>query len=261
MSFLIYKMVFSKEIKGFNSVAGICNGLSAEELYRSFKRKYKGIDFSDVSIAMSDGMPYIDEQYYIPRPAAIIRGLRLLNITNQKALRTISYIELTNLENYFTGTYDYVEATKKNFGSFKKTEDGTFFTFAQDSGLYIIFNCNSGVVSNQFKSFLSQFILEQFNTDVYITEHSANDYLLNVIANEKTEYRISLSSIFTDVSDEILRSVCANASYIVTEKQLQGDSCKVCYLKSGAVITDTGIKLYDKNHQPCCISIGCRREE
>ena len=140
-------------------------------------------------------------------------------------------------------------------------EFSLFFAFAQDSGLYIIFNCNSGVVSNQFKSFLSQFILEQFNTDVYITEHSANDYLLNVIANEKTEYRISLSSIFTDVSDEILRSVCANASYIVTEKQLQGDSCKVCYLKSGAVITDTGIKLYDKNHQPCCISIGCRREE
>lgn len=257
MSLLMYKIVFSQKVKNFNSIASICSKISSEEMYRSFTKQNKNLDFSKISIFLSDAMPYIDELYYIPKPAAIISGLKNLDITNQKALRTISYIEITEVENYFLGTYDYLGATKNRFGFFGKTDEGIYFNFAQNAGLYVIIDCDFSEVINLFGAFLRQFIFERIASGVNIFEQSADRSFFNSKITENKEYRISLSSLSTDVSEFTLGEVCENASYIITEKQLTGDICRICYLRPGAVISNKGIQIYSENHQPGCITIGC----
>lgn len=257
MGIMLYKVVISKEIQRFNSIASICSRLSSEELYRTFVKKNNHLDLNNISVMLSDALPFIGEKYFIPKPAAIIDGLTTLDITNQKALRTIDYIEISEIKNYFSGTYDYLAATKNKFGSFKKTSEGTMFKFVSNAGLYVIIDCDNAYVLKLFVSFLRKYILELFDINIDISEQVVKDAVLENRFKKISKYKIALSSLYTGVTENTLFAVCNNASYIVVEKQLTGDESKLCYLKSGAVISQEGLKTYNSSHQPGCIAIGC----
>ncbi len=110
--------------------------------------------FETDNFLLSDLLPYIFEDLYIPKP--IIQFISNDNI-NRKKMKNLKYIPISMLNNYFNNPTEIIEEEEsKEFGYFtenikvaiKQQEDKLpysieTFTFVEDCGLYFITNVPS----------------------------------------------------------------------------------------------------------------------
>ena len=248
MKSCIVKIKFKNNIPGSSNISNICNKLSAPSIYKQFSMS----NFDLCNFAVSDALPYDADQLFVPKPAIITDELKKLNITDQKALRTIHYIELDQIQQYLSGTYDYLRASKRTFGSFFR-QGRTFFRVDKNAGVYFIASFERHNQIENFVDFIKEYILLSITVEceVVICETPS---ILSVLLDKKTTMRLTLATLPSNVSKSILCEICDNASYIIFEKSTD-EGYKICYIKAGAVISSKSIDQYNQIHN-CCISIG-----
>ena len=105
----------------------------------------------DHSLRLTDGLPYIQDRYYIPKPLLEIRGEKTGDSGTKKAIKKLAYIPVTELDTYLAGRMDFAGEAKwfhDHFGrsslmekvKIERDKDSMpyaveIFTYAQESGL------------------------------------------------------------------------------------------------------------------------------
>ena len=236
MKSCIVKIKFKNNIPGSSNISNICNKLSATSIYKQFSMS----NFDPCNFAVSDALPYKADQLFVPKPAIITDELKRLNITDQKALRTIHYIELDQIQQYLSGTYDYLGASKRTFGSFFR-EERTFFRVDKNAGVYFIAYFERYTQLEDFVNFIKDYILLSITVECEVVVCETPNFL-SVLLDKKTTMRLTLATLPTNVSKSILCEICDNASYIIFEK-ITEEGQKICHIKAGAVISSNSTTL------------------
>ena len=106
-------------------------------------------------IRLSDGLPFIDERLYVPKPLINIEIERQGDSSIKKSLKNLAYVPVDALPEYLTGSFDVSEEEKRfaeAFGKETLIEKAAIsghsqvrpyavsvFRYGINSGLYIIF--------------------------------------------------------------------------------------------------------------------------
>lgn len=247
----IIKIRFDGDVPRCNSIMSLCQYLTSTDIRSAFTLNVPNKRIC----AISDALPYVGDDYFVPKPAVITERLKDIDITSQKALRTINYIELSKLNQYFTGEFNYLQASKRTFGSFYRKEK-SYFRMDDNTGLYcILLNATEGMIL-AFEEVISQYIMLQLEVRV-LTEviYSLPELLLASLI-KSTRKRLTLSLLRTDVPGAVLSDMCNNAAYTIIEKKGLTDKNKMCYIKAGAVMLSKYLDEYNRGNLTC-ISIGC----
>ena len=165
----LYKLDFDRVHLGRSSLGESMNYIYADTLFSALciealdmggEEKLKDlIDFVEVgAIQFTDGMPYVEDSYYIPKPILNVKvqiGLEG-DSDAKKAFKHLEYIPIGKLQDYVSGNFlvEDVEETKKEFkllGSESvmtrvSIEEGIeptpyqvgIFTFKKEAGLYVL---------------------------------------------------------------------------------------------------------------------------
>ncbi len=247
----VVKIKFDGDISGCNSMMNLCKKLTSIDMHCVFEHN----DLSKGVCAISNALPYVDNDYFVPKPAAITEKLKEIDITSQKALRTINYIELSKLSQYFAGEFDYLQASKLTFGSFYR-KDKSYFRMDSNTGIYfILLDANEKMIA-AFEAFVAQYIMLQFGVNVCTQVIYSLPKLLAISLSNNTKKRLTLSLLRTDVPDKILNDLCNDAAYTIIEKQDLTDKNKICYINAGAVMNGKSLDAYNRDNV-ACISLGC----
>lgn len=108
--------------------------------------------FKNGKLCISDGLPFIGDTYYIPKPLLHIESDKQGDSVLKKALKKLEYIPVSELSDYLSGTMDILKAAEqwKNFGCRElqvkasinyleetRPYDVGVFYYGADSGLYL----------------------------------------------------------------------------------------------------------------------------
>lgn len=165
MKFKIYKLEFSTALhlgnrrlsdSGKNLYADtIFSALCHEALLSDGEAGIKRlVDLvNDNKIRISDAMPYIGDEYYVPKPMICVEFEESSDSTVKKAAKNLEYIPYSRFDKYIDGSINIIEEREKikRLGSVEyrtmacvpEIEDtkpyqvGTF-RFSDDSGFYVI---------------------------------------------------------------------------------------------------------------------------
>lgn len=108
-------------------------------------------------LRISDGLPYIDDTYYIPKPLVELKIEKEGDSILKKALKKLSYVPIDQLEKYLTGKMDIVTESDKfhdRFGGSMLVEKAAVhgqketmpyavdtYRYGKNTGLYICVAC------------------------------------------------------------------------------------------------------------------------
>jgi CRISPR-associated protein Csm4 len=104
-------------------------------------------------LRFSDALPYIGDQFYIPKPMVQINAERTADSIQKKAMKKLEYIPVTLFQEYMNGRMDIKKESdffSEHLGAFRMIEKAAVtgreetvpygvqvFRFADDSGLYL----------------------------------------------------------------------------------------------------------------------------
>ena len=253
---LTYKccyLLFPNAIKNISSVSTLCRDSSIELLEKIALNKKKSDSIPNYKL--SDFMPYYNEHLLVNRPALIEKRIKRLSFVEQKALRTINYISIKKIEDYFTGAFDYINESKKQIGVISNDLSGSKFMFDNGAGMYCLAGAEKEDINN-ITEFLTRLILETFSNNIDITWGPAPKYYCDAI-NKCSKRRITLSSLYTKISATSLNSLVNESSYYLCEHSFQKQM--TCFISPGSCLRESGVLSYNseitKYYLPKCVTI------
>ena len=128
---LIIRMQFLDRIcPGQKSVKGVCAKLSSsktkEDICESLKHRLLGQE----SVLLSDAKPFLDHEYFIEKPAFITDGLLDLSLADHKFHRFMTYLNIRDLDVFYSGQFDFAANAAISFGRYVNTGSKNYFEFA-----------------------------------------------------------------------------------------------------------------------------------
>lgn len=163
MNYQIYKFDFQSAVhfgdggltKGKNTLcADTIFSALCQEAVKAGKLEILLKGFQDNAIRISDGLPYIDDTYYIPKPLVKLSIEHNGDSKEKKSLKKLEYVPINQLNLYLTGQMDINEERQKfenGFGKAELIEKAAIhemedsepyavatFTYEANSGLYLL---------------------------------------------------------------------------------------------------------------------------
>ena len=163
--------------------------------------------------AISMALPFLGGDCFIPKPAIITDNQLNLSLADHKYHRFMKYLRLSELSDYYRGSFDFAANARIRFGSYQKYCGVDTFAFAKETGLYVMVRT---------ESLFSQSLLERIACAVKEVTGLAE---LQVYACEpdllwKQSLQLTDSPVLTlnhlDVTDETaerLNELTADAAY------------------------------------------------
>lgn len=166
MEYSIFKLSFKTPVHFGNgrlskSEAVFCADTFFSAVYKEAIRLYGEKEADRVrelalegNLLISDAMPYHNDTLYLPKPIIHISGERESNSCVKKQFKKLSYIPVSDVDEYLSGNYDPTEALRdlSDMGIGSTSEKSAVFidkdsvpysvgtfTFREGYGLYIIF--------------------------------------------------------------------------------------------------------------------------
>lgn len=179
MDYQIYKLEFQSGVHfGDGGLATAKNVLSADTIFSALCIEAIQLGclnelaeaVSTDQLRISDGLPYIEDTLYIPKPMVELEIERTGDSKAKKALKKLDYIPVEAIDDYIHGKMNIMEEGKKfhdQFGSFSLIEKAAvyadrdsepyaveIFTYGKNSGLYLCV----GTESNQQKALIGELL-------------------------------------------------------------------------------------------------------
>lgn len=117
MKYNIYRMKFSTAVHfGDGRLSSTRNSLYADTLFSALcieVRKMKGTDGIEKLVNMvkenrlriSDGLPYVDDIYFVPKPVMHIESEKSGDSESKKKFKKLSFIPIDSIEKFVSGTF------------------------------------------------------------------------------------------------------------------------------------------------------------
>lgn len=177
MKYMIYKFDFLTGVHfGNGSLTDVSNTFFADTLFSALCIEAVKMDNNYLDmlcdyvkserLLFSDGLPYIKDTYYIPKPIKKIDKSDDRNQKEKKAFKNLEYIPANKLEEYLDGRLeagDESKYLKDNLGEYVmktsavvKEEDDTvpyhvqYYRFKEKAGLYIIISYEDEEIKDVF---------------------------------------------------------------------------------------------------------------
>ena len=114
----------------------------AQDLYEAVKQGY---------LRFSDGLPFVENQYLVPRPMIYVETDRKSHEEDRKKFKRITYLPVELLDAFLNGDFNGDENPMENFGKFQQQDRAAVkgreetmpyhvrnFYFGEKNGLYVI---------------------------------------------------------------------------------------------------------------------------
>ncbi len=190
-------------------------------------------------LLLSDGLPYIGDTYYIPKPVVHIDRRQDENSSVvKKAFKKLSYIPTEKLDDYFSGKIDPEAENEKfkgigRFGkrylvSVRNGDENTRpyrvgdFSFSKNCGLYVLLCCENDDLYYEISELIESLGFSGIGGKISsgmgklsVTPKKVSDVLLNSFENEHNRY-VSLS--VSMAKDDELEKALENAGYVMLKR-------------------------------------------
>lgn len=190
-------------------------------------------------LLLSDGLPYIGDTYYIPKPVIHIEhGNDESSSVLKKAFKKLAYIPVNKIDNYFKGNIDpgFENEEFSKIGRFGKRhlvsirngkEDSEpyrvgDFSFSGNSGLYVILGCENDDLYYEISELIEAIGYSGIGGKVSsgmgkfsVSMRKVPDELIRAFEGEHDKY-VSLSVCMAG-NDE-LESILENAGYVMLKR-------------------------------------------
>lgn len=168
MDYCLYKFDFQTAVHfGINSLEKVNYTFSADTLFSALciESMKMGEDYLEKlltlvksnRISFSDGFPYMNDKFFVPKPYLQIKSENDGNSTIKKAFKKLEYIAIEDFDTYLSGSYDVFKADDfDELGKYEvrvaasiRGEEETkpyrigLFKFYENCGLYIIVGYSS----------------------------------------------------------------------------------------------------------------------
>lgn len=167
MKYKLYRMKFTSSVHfGEGHLGGSSESFMADRLFsalyiEAFKYGQEAADrlraaAENGGLLLSDGLPYIGDELYVPKPVVRIEGGESDSVL-KKAFKKLNYIPVNRLDSYLSGSLDPQEENErlKRLGIFSDMDKSAVrngsdfvlpyrlgtYTFFGGSGLYFIVGC------------------------------------------------------------------------------------------------------------------------
>lgn len=252
--YMMCKIELKGDLVGFNSMATLCQNLSIGFFCHHLQKAifHSGCFQKCGTYMVSDFLPFDGDLYYIPKPETITPGLKTITITEQKALRTIRYIPVNDLNAYLDGQYDYLGASKNFFGKIVARDRQTAFRPDDGNGIYFIFHCNSQAFFDLFDDKVDEYLSGIPGLNYSKVWQSLPGFYSDALHNN-AQHRLSLSSLQSDIDKQVLEQVCDNATFAVQERTVLRINAatvfekSICIIPSGACVSHEGLCSYNES--------------
>ena len=267
--YMLCKIELQSDVLGFNSMTALCQKCSIGYFWNHLQKAIlrSGYFQKCGTYMVSDFLPFDKSHYYIPKPETITPGLKTLTITEQKALRTIRFIPITDLDAYLSGQYDYLSASKNFFGKIVAQGGQTSFRADNGTGIYFVFCCNNQAFFDLFDKQVDEY-LSGIPGLFYSKKWKTLPGYYSEALYSNTQKRLSLSSLQSDIDMIVLENICNNATFAVQERtvlRIDAESASeknICIIASGSCVSYEGLCSYGENipgHWGKPVSIGIHR--
>lgn len=202
----IFRIFLSDQTcRGVTSVPQVCRGID-RQLRQSLCQE------SSI-LAFSCALPCLRNDYFIPKPAVITGELLNLSLKDHKHHRFMKYLRLSELMDFYEGSFDFSANAKLRFGVYRKENGCDTFTFDKDAGIFVIVRSAQPVspaLAGQICSILSS-AAGQGDTQA---EMLATDALWKEMLAPGDVPVLSLNALdITDYSVQQLRALTAQAAF------------------------------------------------
>lgn len=157
MNYKVYKMEFTTPVHfGIGMLNDSDIIFRADSLYSALYQEAMKLGVEDVlfinskngDLRFSDALPYIGDEYYIPKPMLYVENDNKGDSILKKRIKNTKYISLDDVENFLGGVYDkdipefgesylYTKAFVRRLEDTEPYHVGTY-RFKEKAGLYII---------------------------------------------------------------------------------------------------------------------------
>ena len=94
---------------------------------------------------VSNFFPFCKKELYIPKPALISNKLLNLSLVDHKYHRFMRYLAISDINDYFSGTYSFAEKSNFSFGNYNLDNEKMKFTFIDNCGVYAVIEDESNI--------------------------------------------------------------------------------------------------------------------
>ena len=155
--------------------------------------------------------PFYQNELYIPKPALVSNELLDLSLADHKYHRFMRYLAISDINEYFNGTYSFAEKSNFSFGKYSFEGDKMKFSFRDYCGVYAVI----GEENNNFMSIqdMKQLIRNRIGSEneIEIEFDSMGD---SVNYTGYQNFYILLNDLETKCYSQIeLEELLENASY------------------------------------------------
>lgn len=185
-------------------------------------------------LVFSDALPYVGNQYLIPKPMVYVESDRESDSAEKKKYKKLKYLPLEQLENFLAGNLDFdripdkygriqqqTMASVRNEGETKPFHVGTYY-FEEDNGLYVIVSHKTEEQRTLLEELLEAVSFSGIggkkNSGLgrFTFSRGKNTELLEQYLNRKSDRYMTLSSALP--GNEELETAMEDASYLLTKR-------------------------------------------